>query len=533
MLNQSSQVNVPAPSSSHQYKAPEARFGRSQISLDHSHKTSFDAGALIPYVVQEVIPGDTFTCKTTLFGRVWSALNVPIMDDITMSLDYFFVPTRITWTNFLAFLGAHDEAGAQDSSYTIPREGDGTTIAEGTLWHYMGVPIGLSTTAEHINELPMRCYYMIYNEWYRDQNLIDEVTVTKSNGPIFWGNVTPKTSAKRHDYFTSALPYLQKGTEVSAGLAGEAYVLGLGPQADVFVANATPIHYAGGLANEETPAFAFNPTVSTMIMAEDPDNLGYPDLRVDLTSATGVTINALREAAAIQRLLEKDARGGTRHPELIRAHFGVDVPDMRTQRPEYLGGGTGYINVSPVPNASGTGTQGALAGTAAGTLRASFAKSFVEHGYIFGILRARGAVSYSQGLDRMWSRSTKYDFLWPELSQLGEQPIYNKELFLAGTSADDNVFGYQERYADYRFAKSKITGQFDPNHSASLDIWHLSEDFSGAPALNSTFIEDATPMARITTVDTQHDFIVDGRVDMRVARILPVRPTPTLMPARF
>jgi hypothetical protein len=522
-------VNVRAPNQAQRYKAPEARLGRSQISLAHSHKTSFDAGDLIPYVFEEVVPGDTFTCKTTIFGRVWSPLDAPIMDDIEMSIDFFFVPNRLVWENWEYFLGAHDAAGAQDTTYTIPSHSTGGTIAEGSIHHYMGVPIGLSTTAETISALPQRGLRLIYNEWYRDQNLIDELSVSTGNGPDGIQAGLQK-SAKRHDYFTSALPYLQKGTAQTAELTGTIAVatdaldnedVGVYQSGDsgwrkMDIATGTHLEMDGTAASEYLYADFSLP--------------GTPGGTVG-----GISLNSLREAAAIQRLLEKDARAGTRHPELIRAHFGVDVPDYRTQRPEYLGGGVGFINVSPVANTSATATenQGELAGTAAGTLTCNWAKSFVEHGYVFGILRARGAVSYQQGLDKKWSRSTKYDFLWPELAQLGEQPIYNKELYLAGTSADDDVFGYQERYAEYRYGRSKVTGQFDSAASSSLDFWHLAEDFGSAPSLNQTFIEDATPMSRVTTVDTQHDFIVDGRIDLRVARILPVRPTPSLMPARW
>lgn len=526
-------VKVSSPRQAEQYRAPQARMSRSQINLGHSHKTSFDAGVLVPYVIQEVVPGDTFTCKTTIFGRVFSPLNAPIMDDIEWSLDYFYVPKRLIWEHWTDFLGEHDAAGAQDTTYTIPTVTTGHTVPASTddLLSYMGVPRGLQTAAENISVLPLRAYTLIYDEWYRDQNLIDSEGISVGDGPDTVGAYPIKKSAKKHDYFTSALPYLQKGTAQETGLTG---------QIDVQHDAADNIDItAYSTVNSGYREFT---TSGAVLEANSGAGSGSAKLYVDLADG-GFTINALREAAAIQRLLEKDARAGTRHPEIIRAHFGVDVPDYRTQRPEYLGGGTGYINASPVPNTSPVDSvnapggadvnAGELAGTAAGTLTASWAKSFVEHGYIIGILRARGAVSYSQGLDRMWSRSTKYDFLWPELAMLGEQPIYNKELWLQDDATDDDVFGYQERYADYRFKKSLVTGQFDPNHTTSLDFWHLSEEFGSQPSLNQTFIEDATPMSRVTVVDSQHDFIVDGRIDLKVARILPVRPVPTLMPARF
>lgn len=517
-----SQVNVSRPSGASRYQAPQMRLGRSQFDLTHSHKTTYEVGYLIPYLLMEIIPGDTVTCKLQAFQRVFSPLDAPIMDDIESSIDFFFVPNRLIWDNWEKFLGASDDAGAQAVDYTIPIIQDGETVTLSSLYHYMGLPIGLGTTATEISALPQRAYFLVYDEWYRDQNLIDKADLASGDGPdALIGSM--KKSAKKHDYFTSALPYLQKGDPVSVAMSGTAY-----------------IHYPGTVGG--------NPTV----YADSP--AGYRNLDSDAAfvdiSATGgvvgdalyanllpvgISINALREAEAVQRLLERDARGGTRHPELIRAHFGVDVPDYRTQRPEYLGGGRGFINVSPVANTSSTATedQGQLAGVAAGGLSASWAKSFVEHGWVIGILRTRGQLSYQQGVDRMWSRSTKLEFLWPELANLGEQPIYNREIFIENDATDDLVFGYQERYAEYRWKRSLITGKLASDAAGSLDFWHLAEDFAATPLLNQTFIEDATPMLRVTTVDSEPDFIIDGRFDLRVARALPVKPVPSLTPARF
>lgn len=525
-------VNVRRPSGSMRYRGPEARFGRSQFDLTHSHKTTFDAGELIPYFVTEVVPGDTMTCKLTAFARVFSPLESPIMDDIEMDIHFFYVPNRLVWTNWKYFLGEHDAAGAQDTDFTVPIIGNGgtssaTTSASSRLRQYMGLPEGLSTTNEGINALPFRAYALIYNDWYRDQNLIDPETVNVGNGPDTYTDVGILRSAKKHDYFTTALPYLQKGTAQDIPFTGTAEIhtdRAAGTEIAVYSDNAGVLDYVA--LDSDAARVDVSATAGTAA------NVLYADLS---TITGGATINALREAVAIQRLLERDARGGTRIPELIRAHFGVDVPDYRVQRPEYLGGGRGFINVSPVANTSATATeqQGYLTGTASGVLTGSFAKSFVEHGYVLGILRARGQVTYQQGTDRMWTRSTKYDFLWPELAQLGEQPIYNKELWYQGDATDDNVFGYQERYAEYRYKKSMVTGILHSDATGSIDYWHLAEDFAAQPTLNQTFIEDATPMARVTIDDSAPDFIIDGRFDLKVARVLPVRPTPTLGPARF
>lgn len=528
-------VQVPSGTPQQQYQAPSMRLGRSQFDLSKNHKTTFDADDLIPYFVTEVVPGDTHTVKLQAFLRIFSPLDAPIMDNIHVSIDYFFVPNRLLWENWEAFLGAHDQAGAQDTDYTIPILPSGQTVALGWNAHYMGIPLGLETGSADVSALPFRAYSKIWDEWYRDQNLIDPTGVTIGDSGSGAGSgrfSTPLKSAKKPDYFTTALPYLQKGDAITLPLAG---------LANVVSESSTPSHEVTILTSAGAE---FDLATDGATLQLGGSNASAAGLFADLSTVTsGVTINALREAAALQRLLERDARGGTRHPEIIRAHFGVDVPDMRTQRPEYLGGGSGYIHVSPVANATGVDAaqspdgadkfQGNLSGIGHGTLGGSFAKSFVEHGYIIGLLRARGEVSYHQGLDRMWSRSTKYDFLWPELSQLGEQPIYNRELFVANTSTDDEVFGYQERYADYRFAKSLITGKFAPDASGALDFWHLAEDFASTPTLNQTFIESNTPMARIVAVADEPDFIIDGRFTHRVARALPVRPVPTLAPARF
>ena len=515
---------------------PNVRLGRSQFDRSHGLKTTFDASELIPILVDEVLPGDTKTCKVEGFCRIFSPLDAPIMDNIELETFFFFVPNRLIWSSWEYFMGAHDDAGAQDTDYTIPTYQAGVTVShvgsgQDKFLAYMGLPNGLNTTNVDVNVLPCRAYYLIYNEWFRDQNLIDRTSEAKGDSDSV--NYYIKKTAKKHDYFTSALPYLQKGDAVTVGLSGEAPVLGLGPDTHTDTSGPKTIYQSDG-----TSLVMANYFDNTDLYADsDGEATAYPNIYADLSSATGVSINALRESVAIQRLLEKDARGGTRYVEMIKAHFGVTSPDYRLQRPEFLGGGKSYINVSPVANTSATATenQGQLKGIGSGSMSGhGFAKSFTEHGYVIGLVRARGDISYFQGLDKMWSRSTRYDFYLPELANLGEQAILNKEIFVSNSAAtDDAAFGYQERWAEYRFKRSLITGKFNPDVAGSLSFWHLAEDFSSLPSLNSTFIEDQTPMARVTTVDTEPDFLLDVWFNYKEARVMPVHSIPSLTSGRF
>lgn len=442
------------------------------------------------------------------------------------------MPTRLVWENWAFFNGAHNAAGAQDVDYTIPILADGLTVdhdggnAVEDIAAYMGLPDGLQTTEIEVNSLPFRCYNLIYNDYFRDQNVEGLATVTLQNGPDSLGYYFVRRSAKKHDYFTSALPYLQKGDAIEAALTGKADIFfdgAVGAEIGIWsVANSNYREMDSDQSNVGLDA------ITTTQGASMYANLA--DIRA------GVSINALRQSVAIQRLLETDARGGTRYTEILKSHFGVTSPDQRLQRPEYLGGGTSFINISPVANTSSTAgeDQGELRGIGTGVISGhSWAKSFTEHGYVIGLIRARGDLTYFQGLDRMWSRSTRYDFYLPALANLGEQSILNKELWVSNVLAtDDAVFGYQQRWEEYRFKKSMLTNKFNPDAATSLSFWHLAEDFGSLPALNTTFIWDQTPMDRITTVDTQPDFMLDVWFDYKCARAIPVNSIPSLM-ARF
>lgn len=532
-------------------REPQVKVGRSQFDRSHGRKTMFDASYLYPIFVDEVLPGDTMTMSLNGLVRVHSPLDAPIMDDIKGDVAFFFVPCRLLWVNWRYFMGEHTSAGAQDTTYTVPILDTGLTVDHDGLAYdvhalaaHFGLPEGLTSAAVEINSLPFRAYNMIWSQWYRDQAVESE--------PYFGGSGTPgsdgpdtvswfalRKSAKVHDYFTSALPYLQKGTASTVALSGSLDVRmtdgTTGDFPSIYADDAGQYRFLehSGVADERVDVDATQ------------DATGSEKLYVNLSDAGTVDINDLRYAVAIQRLLEKDARGGTRYTEILNAHFGVTSSDHRMQRPEYLGGGRFYVNVSAVSTTTSVDSTahpgstdeyaGELRGVAAGTIRGcGFAKSFEEHGYIIGLIRCRGQVTYHQGVDRMWSRSAKTDFYWPELAFLGEQAVLNKEIYNSNSSAtDDAVFGYVPRWEEYRFKKSEIIGKFSPNVTGNLAHWHLAEDFAALPTLNATFIQDQTPMSRVKTFDTEPDFMADIWFNYKCARPLPVHSIPKLTGGRF
>lgn len=521
-------------------KVPATDIPRSVFDRSHNVKTTFDSGYLVPFYVDEVLPGDSFKADCSVFARLATPI-VPIMDNMYLETFFFFVPTRLLWDHWQAMNG--EQENPEDSTdYLVPTV-SGTNVATTTLWDYFGLPTNVAK-ALTVSALPFRAYNLIYNEWFRDENLIDSVPFSKGDGPDQLTNYKLLRRGKRHDYFTSALPWPQKGPGVEISLGGNAPVTGLtisgsgaplfnlGPSQTPQALNASNNSSQGRITEMGWYDGGNAPEGYKDLVWSNP-NLGISGGTVDLSSASPISINDLRQAFQLQRLYERDARGGTRYTEILRAHFGVVSPDARLQRPEYLGGSSSRININPVVQNSQTTDvtpQGNLAAFGvAGDVFHGFTKSFVEHGYIIGLMNVRADLTYQQGLNRMWSRRGRFDFYWPALAHLGEQAVLNKEIYAQGTEQDDEVFGYQERYAEYRYFPNQITGKFRSSDPQSLDVWHLAQDFASLPVLNEEFISDNPPVERVVAVQNEPQFLVDTWMSLKCARPMPVYAVPGLI----
>jgi len=504
--------------------APTVDIKRSTFDRSHPWKGTFDSGLLIPFLVEEILPGDSYRVRANIFCRLATPLH-PTLDNLHITSHFFFVPNRLVWKNWQKFMGEQDNPG-DSTDYVIPTyTASGSGFGLGTTYDYMGLPVLVNDIQTKISALPARCYNLIWNTWYRDENLQQSLTVDVGDGPDSFAEYRDvQHRGKRKTYLTSALPWPQKG-----------------PGVDLPLGTVAPIQYTGVQGQrikvqDDTDGgdgWEWGGTSAGTNSFGDQTAGPSGNLEADLSSATAATINDLRQAFQIQKLQERDARGGTRYRELVKSHFRVDTGDARVDRPEYLGGSVTPVGMNTIPQTSSsdaTTPQGNLA--AFGTAMASnhgFTKSFVEHGYVIGLISVRADLNFQQNIERKWSRQTKYDFYWPALQALGEQSILSQEIYADGTAADLDVWGYQERWSEYRTCDGKITGEFRSKAAAlggSLDPWHYALDYDTRPLLNAEFIQDTPPVERTVAVQDEPEFLCDAWIDIKAARPMPVYSVP-------
>ncbi len=511
-------------------EVPSVEKPRSTFDRSHGFKTTFDGGYLVPCLCDEIYPGDTVRCNMAGFARL-STPTFPVMDNMYLDTFFFFVPNRIIWANWKRFCGERDPNPDSSISYTVPQTVVNNALNQ-SLADYFGIPTQVIAN-NSVNALPFRAYRKIWNDWFRDENLQNSQSVqTSDDGP---DTISVEAIAdvlkrgKRHDYFTSCLPWLQRGDAVQLSLGSEAPIFGANMDFDDVddSSNKAQIRHLSG-ATGALRALATDGSPAATVYGRSTGS-GTGEMTVDLSQATASTVNELRLAIQTQRLLERDARSGTRYIEIVESHFGVKSQDFRMQRPEYLGGGSTPINITPIARTdTAPGSLGAFGTT--GFRNHGFVKSFTEHGYIIGIMNVRADLTYQEGLDRMWSRSSRFDFYYPALAHLGEQSVLNKEIYVDATDLGDGtseqVFGYQERWAELRYKKSQITGKFRSNDAATLEAWHLALEFGDTPTLDNTFIPDDPPIDRVIVTASEPHFIMDSYFNYIHSRCMPTYSVP-------
>lgn len=528
---------------------------RSTFRRDHSVKLSFNVGDVIPFYVDEVLPGDTFQVKTSMVARLQTLLT-PMMDNLYLDTYFYFVPNRIVWQHWRELMGENTQsAWIPTTEYSVPQvtaPSGGWSI--GSIADYMGIPTGVANLS--VNALPFRAYALIMNEWFRDENLsdplnipVDDATLAGSNGTNYITDVVkggmPFKAAKFHDYFTSALPAPQKGPDVTIPVS-QGSNLPVVPLSDkvsdsLLTQNYTAKFSSGSPTSPSGIFFTPSGAQTSVTVSTSGSGAQIPVINnlwaIDDGSVSAATINQLRMAFQIQKLYEKDARGGTRYIEILKSHFGVTSPDARLQRPEYLGGNRIPVNINQVVQNSATQADGTPLGDTAAfsvttDVHGDFIKSFVEHGFVIGIMVARYDHTYQQGLERFWSRRDRLDYYFPVFANIGEQPILNKEIYAQGTDQDNEVFGYQEAWADYRYKPSRVAGEMRSKAPASLDVWHLADEYTQLPKLSDAWIrEDKTNVDRVLAVTSSvsNQMFADLYVQCKATRPMPMYSIPGLI----